>query len=104
MFHVFLNTDVINVLSDNLEVCNSRAISAGQFPEQKVLFRYEGLNLGEVEMRNDREDHYREIRFNMLKPRAMKLLFSRLQKTGQFGQYVWVYGNASKKFGRWKKK
>jgi len=104
MFHVFLNTDVIEALIDNLEVCNSRAISAGQFPEQKVLFRYEGKNLGEVEMRNDRVDHYREIRFNMVKPRAMKLLFTHIHQTSQFGEYVLVYGKANKKFGRWKPK
>jgi len=44
-FHVFLNRDVMRVFSDNLEVCNSKALTAGQMPEQKVLFRYNGLNL-----------------------------------------------------------
>ena len=32
VFHVFLNQDVIKVFSDNLEVCNSRALTAGQMP------------------------------------------------------------------------
>ncbi len=56
VFHVFLNKDVIDALGDNLEVCNSRAISSGQMPEQKVLLRYKGKNLGELEMRNDSEN------------------------------------------------
>lgn len=100
-FHVFLNDDIIRVSGENLEVCNSKARMAGQMPEQKVLFRYEGKNLGELEMRNDSEIHYREVRFNMIKPRVMKLLFASLPRTREFSDKVWVYGNASKRFGRW---
>ena len=102
VFHIFLNQDVIQVFSDNLEVCNSRARTAGQTPEQKVLFRYNGLNLGELEMRNDSEIHYREVRFNMIKPKVMDLLFMKIPLTQQFTSRVRVYGNASKRFGRWK--
>lgn len=102
VFHIFLNEDVIKVFNDNLEVCNSRAITAGQMPEQKVLFRYNGLNLGELEMRNDSEVHYRQIRFNMLKPKVMDLLFTLIPLTDKFNKRVWVYGNAGKRFGRWK--
>lgn len=101
-FHVFLNQDVINVFGENLEVCNSKAISAGQMPEQKVLFRYKGINLGELEMRNDSPVHYREVRFNMIKPKVMALLFSKIPLTMKFNEKVFVYGNAPKRFGRWK--
>ena len=99
-FHVFLNRDVVGLLGKELEVCNSRAISSGNMPEQKVLFRYEGVNVGELEMRNDSRVHYREIRFNMLKPRVMQLLLM-LPMNRQFSKKVLVYGNASKTFGRW---
>lgn len=99
-FHVFLNRDVVDVLGKRLEVCNSRAISKGNIPEQKVLFRHGGINVGELEMRNDSEIHYREVRFNMIKPKAMKLLFE-LPMTRKFSKKVFVYGKASKKFGRW---
>jgi hypothetical protein len=102
IFHVFLNQDIVQVFSDNLEVCNSRALTAGQTPEQKVLFRYNGLNLGELEMRNDSEIHYREVRFNMIKPKVMALLFTKIPLMDKFNNRVWVYGNASKRFGRWK--
>src|SRR5258706_4357086 len=104
IFHVFLNTDVLDVFSDNLTVANSRAISAGQVSEQKVIFLYENKNLAELEMRNDTKVHYREVRFNMIKPRAMALLLNKIPVTRQYNEKVVVYGNASKKFGRWKKK
>lgn len=101
-FHVFLNKDVIDVLGDSLEVCNWRAISISQKPEQKVLFRYNGINVGELEMRNDSIVHFRQVRFNMIKPKVMSLLFRKIPATSQYGPMVYVYGNASKTFGRWK--
>jgi len=101
VFHVFLNKDVVDVLGDNLEVCNSRAISAGQMPEQKVLLRYNGKNLGELEMRNDSVIHYREVRFNMIKPKAMEVLFEKIPMTKKFNDKVLMYGNTPRRFGRW---
>jgi hypothetical protein len=103
IFHVFLNEDVIDVLSSNLEVANSRAISVGNIPEQKVIFRYGGVNLAELEMRNDSRVHYREIRFNMVKPKVMGLLLDKVPETKKFNEKVIIHGNAVKKFGRWVK-
>jgi hypothetical protein len=100
-FHVFLNKDVVRVFADNIEASNSQAIAKNQFPEQKVIFKYEGLNLAELEMRNDSEIHYREIRFNMIKPRMMKLLFSTIPNSVKYNDKVYVYGEAIKKFGKW---
>lgn len=102
-FHVFLNRDVIDIFGENFEVCNSRAITMNQKPEQKVLLRYKGFNLGELEMRNDSLIHYRQIRFNMLKPKVMSFLFEKIPKTREYNPIVYVYGNASKTFGRWQK-
>lgn len=103
LFHVFLNTDVLEVFSENLTVANSRAISMGHIAEQKVIFLHEGKNFAELEMRNDSKIHYREIRFNMLKPRAMALLLEKLPVTATYNEKVVVHGSASKKFGHWKK-
>jgi hypothetical protein len=100
-FHVFLNQDIIKTFGENLEVCNSIVHASGQTPEQKVLFRYKGVNLGELEMRNDSVIHYREVRFNMIKPKVMVLLFKKIPIAKKFNEKVFVYGNASKKFGRW---
>lgn len=103
LFHVFLNKDVVKILGECLEVCNSRALSAGQTAEQKVLFRHKGRNLGELEMRNDSSVHYREIRFNMIKPIVMEVLFDKIPVKNKYNDLVLVYGNASKYFGRWDK-
>jgi hypothetical protein len=104
LFHVFYYKDVLDVMCGELEVCNSRAISSGQVPEQKVLLRYEGINLGELEMRNDSPDHYRQVRFNMIIPKVMSLLFEKIPITKKYSKRVWVYGNAGKRFGRWRQK
>ncbi len=101
-YHVFYNKDVIDAFGDNLIVKNSQARSKGQTPEQKVIFKYQGLNLAELEMRNDSPVHYREIRFNMIKKRALDLLFTHIPKTGEYSGEVWLYGMASRRFGRWK--
>lgn len=103
-FHIFLNKDVVTVFADAVIVENSKARSVNQVAEQKVIFKYDGKNLAELEMRNDSTIHYRQIRFNMLKPRMMKLLFDKLPMTKKISESVLVYGEASKKFGNWKKK
>lgn len=101
LFHVFYYKDVLNVMCDNLEVCNSKAISSSHVPEQKVLLRYKGINLGELEMRNDSPVHYRQVRFNMIIPKVMSLLFKEIPVTKKYSQRVLVYGHAGKRFGRW---
>jgi len=103
IFHVFWGKEVEKVMAENLEVTNSRAITTGQFPEQKVIFKFEGINLAELEMRNDSETHYREIRFNMYKPKAMKLLFSKITSKQNYNDKVILYGEAQRHFGRWNK-
>lgn len=102
-FHVFWGKEVERIMAENLEVTNSRARQAGQFPEQKVIFKFEGTNLAELEMRNDSPIHYREIRFNMVKPKAMRLLLSKITLTQQYNDTVILHGEAVRHFGRWKK-
>jgi hypothetical protein len=101
-FHVFWGKEVEYVMADNLEVANSQARQVGQFAEQKVIFKFEGKNLAELEMRNDSSVHYREIRFNMIKPKAMRLLFSKITSMWEYSEEVIVYGEAIRHFGRWK--
>ena len=101
-YHVFWNQDISKVLAENLEVCNSTARQKGQVSEQKVIFRFKGKNLGELEMRNDSETHYREVRFNMLKGKAMDLFFQEIPLAAKYSRSVWVYGSAVKRFKRWK--
>lgn len=100
-FHIFWGKEVEQVFADNLKVVNSRVISSGQFPEQKVIFKYRGLNLAELEMRNDSRIHYREIRFNMIKPKTMRLLYSKIATCKNYNDDVIIHGEATKHFGRW---
>lgn len=104
IYHVFLNKDVVNVFADAVVVENSQARSSKHFPEQKVIFKYNGTNIAELEMRNDSLIHYRQIRFNMIKPKMMSLLFEKIPEVKKFNNDVLVYGNAIKKFGNWKKR
>ena len=53
VFHVFQNDEVVQLMGDSFEVVNSKARNAGETDDQKVLFKYEGQNVGELEMRND---------------------------------------------------
>jgi len=101
IFHVFLNTDVIDVISNNVSVTNSQARNEDQISDQKIILKYNNKNLAEIEMRNDSEVHYREIRFNMMKPRMMELLFKKITQKKQYNNKVMVYGHAIRRFGRW---
>ncbi len=100
-FHVFRNRDVIQVMGREFVVANSQALTKDQHPEQKVLFKYLGKNVGELEMRNDSERHYQQVRFNMNKKPAVQLLFANITTTRDFSDHVRVYGEAIKRFGNW---
>lgn len=102
-FHIFWGKEVAKVMAVRLDVCNSLARNANQFSNQKVILKYKGVNLGEIEMRNDSDIHYREIRFNMIPQKAKDLLFETICKSSQFSGRILVYGEAIKKFGHWKK-
>jgi len=101
-YHIFLNNDVNTVFAKHLTVENSKSIGKTSYDAQKVIFKYNGLNVAELEMRNDSSTHYREIRFNMIKPRAVDLLFSQIEPVVKYSDMIYVYGNAGKTFGRWK--
>ena len=101
IFHVYWNADVVEVMGDNFTVENSGSLS-GNPDCQKVLFKYNGKNVGELEMRNDSEQHYREIRFNMLKQPYCELLRTHiLEECRYLEQPVVSYGEATSKFGKW---
>lgn len=100
-FHVFLNQDVVNALGQNLVVENSQARRPSETPEQKVLFKYNGKNLGELEVRNSGINHYKEILFVMNKLKVMEILFEKILMTKKLNDKVLIYGNAPRRFGRW---
>lgn len=101
-FHVYWCDDVVNAMAKSFEVTNSTARTENQFDDQKVLFRYKGKNVGELEMRNDSESHYGEVRFNMNKAPCLLLLGDANLMHSMYSEEVVVYGSAISKFGQWK--
>jgi hypothetical protein len=97
-FHIFFNDDVIRCFGDNLTVHNSKARNSKQFDNQKVVFKYNNINIAELEMRNDSLVHYREVRFNMYKSKVMNLFFEKIIESIEYNKKVIVYGRAIKKF------
>lgn len=104
-YHVYRNTDVVRVLGDALSVANSTSRSS--IPDQKVVFKFEGKNVAELEMRNDSPQHYGEVRFNMLKKPFLHLLRtfkpSPFDKVARYSGDIIVYGEATRTFGNWPK-
>lgn len=98
-FHVFLNTDVVDCFSKHFAVENSQARKPGDTPAQKVVFKY-NKNVAELEIRNSKPNHYREILFVMNKRPAIELLFSTIKthKILSMNTNVILYGRAIKKF------
>jgi len=101
IYHVFYYKDIIQTFADNLEVTTSKARNSKQFDDQKVIFKYNGVNLAELEMRNDSPVHYREIRFNMLKIRAVNLFLNTIIDKKILKPNLIIYGQAIKRFGKW---
>jgi hypothetical protein len=103
VFHVLLNTDVVQLMGECFEVVNSKAIKEGDFDDQKVLFRYKGQNVGELEMRNDSPTHYQQVRFNMNIQPATELLLGNilLEHMLEGSDIVAIHGKAARRFGRW---
>ena len=104
IFHVFLNIDVVQLMGECFEVVNSKASKPGDFDDQKVIFRYEGQNVGELEMRNDSPTHYQQVRFNMNIQPATKLLLDNIRQETMLksSDIVAIHGKAARRFGRWK--
>jgi len=102
VFSVYWSDDVVTAMADVFEVVNSVGHRVGQYDAQKVLFRRDGKNVGELEMRNDSEQHYGEVRFSMNREPCLALL----DAVG-FEEHGWLpevrlYGRAVRTFGQWK--
>lgn len=102
-FHVFLNNDILDCFAANLSVENSVARKSNETSNQKVLFKFNNHNVGELEIRNSGSNHYREVLFVMNKLKVVDLLFSVFKNPKVFNKNVLVYGNAKRKFGNWQK-
>lgn len=106
-FYVFHNNDVVKILTENISVENS----AG---EQKVIFKIKNTNsktlnrfpiitVGEIEMRNDSDIHFKEIKFWMDKNKTFELLKSSIPLVKEIKPKLFLCGKALKTFKKHKK-
>lgn len=104
-FHIFHKDDVIQALMKDVSFANSRAIKAGDVPEQKVVLKSSiagraGRQIGEIEMRNDSKVHYREVKFRLRSEDVMKILQTQLPHPTQMSKWICTYGKATSPFSR----
>jgi hypothetical protein len=97
LFHVFWGKDVVEALTKLLEVENSKARGKGQIDAQKVVFKYNNKTIGEIEMRNDSDIHYREVKFWMSKSLTFDLLKTYINKFNKVSDRIILYGRAINK-------
>jgi hypothetical protein len=100
MFHIFWSREVVEILVNNYVVENSKARIKNQVDDQKVICKVSGKTYGEIEMRNDSEIHYREIKFWLDKKLTFNLLKSQIGKTQNLTNKIIIYGNAIKRLSR----
>lgn len=100
-YDVFWSDDVIQIMANEFDVVNSKARTTDQFDDQKVLFQYQGSNVGELEMRNDSVKHYAQVRFNMNKQPCLQMLYDSDLRGNIWSPEITTYGKATKNFGRW---
>jgi hypothetical protein len=100
VFHIFDSGEVIRVIDDSVGIFNSKAEQSGQMNDQKVVFRLHdgGTTIGEIEMRNDSDVHYREIKFWMDREKTLDLLRSKITTKKQVSDKIVTYGKAKTRF------
>jgi hypothetical protein len=100
IFHVFWNEDVVKILSNNYVVENSKARTENQLDDQKVVFKVENKTHGEIEMRNDSEIHYREVKFWLSKKLTFNLITSKIDQSKHINDKIIAYGKAVNKLSK----
>lgn len=89
--------DVVKVLSEKISVENSKTRQLGQIDDQKVVFKVDKRTIGEIEMRNDSDVHYREVKFWLNKDKTFKILQENIQNRSLLKENVFIYGESIKK-------
>lgn len=100
IFHIFDGNEAMNVINNSTVLENSKAIRSGEMDSQKVTFKLIDTNktIGEIEMRNDSEIHYRQVKFWMDKVKTLSLLQSKIKSKKKVSERIICYGIAVRKF------
>ncbi len=102
-FHVFAKEDVLPVLIKSFRLQNSIARNSKQHSDQKVVLRLERgdgkiVNAGEIEVRNDSDTHYREMKCRFTSRLIYELLTNKITYKQIKHAKVTAYGRAIKTF------
>lgn len=90
-FYVFDKNEVINIFTKVIDIENSSTF-------QKVVLKYEGVILAEIEIRTTNDGKYPSMLFNMLKLKAFDLLSKEIPKFEKLTPNIFVYGKAINNF------
>lgn len=99
IFHIFARTEAIEVLNKSTSVENSKARAKGQIDALKVVFKLDGIKkttIGEIELRTDRAEKFRLIKFWMFREKTLTLLKEKIKILNKKSNYVVVHGEAIK--------
>ena len=98
IFHLFHKEDVVDSISNNITLANSKARKTGDMDDQKVILisRAHRKNLGELELRNDSPKHYREFMFKLNGELVTDLLINEIQspEPDYINSQLVIYGRA----------
>lgn len=100
IFRVFDGLEAVEIIDASTAVFNSKALQTGQYDGQKVTFKLmsDDFTIGEIEMRNDSDIHYREVKFWMDKVKTLDLLKTKIKKEKLKYHKVIAHGKAVDKF------
>lgn len=101
-FYVFHSDDVVKILTDNISVENSiggqKVIFKIKNTNLKTLNRFPIITIGEIEMRNDSDVHFKEIKFWMGKDKTFELLKNSIAPIKEAKSRLFLCGKATKTF------
>lgn len=102
-YNIFHAKDVVDVLAKNCVTDTSKKRKKGELDHQKVVFKIKNeknklVTIGEIEMRNDSDMHYREVKFWMSKPLTLNLLKTNIKQFKDYSKKIRIFGSAIKKF------
>lgn len=100
IFNIFDAEEVIKTISSSISLLNSKAHQKGQMDNQKVIFRIISQNhtIGEIEMRNESDAHYRQLKFWLDKRKTFNLLAEKIAPVKKVSKRIITYGRAIRKF------
>lgn len=100
IFRIFDAEEVIKTIDNSVVLANSKAQQKGQMDSQKVIFKLinSNITIGEIEMRNDSNVHYREIKFWMDRVKTLGLLKDKIKPLKNKAKKIITYGRATRRF------